>query len=107
MWEKVNIMVIEVKILKRYLTICQNHGLMITYMIAFVVICAISDYMWLHDYVIKWSKFGLPSNCRCGHSCKGHSMIFITMVISNTWLHIWLNKRLYMYMTTQDGHTKL
>jgi hypothetical protein len=52
-------MVSEVKILKRYLTVCQNNGHMITYMIMFVVICAISDYMWLYDYVIKWNKFGL------------------------------------------------
>jgi hypothetical protein len=31
----------------------KNLGFMTTCMIAFVVICAISDYMWLHDYVVE------------------------------------------------------
>jgi hypothetical protein len=35
---------------------------MITYMIAFVIECAINNYMWLYDYVVESDLSLLSSN---------------------------------------------
>ncbi len=44
----------DIKHFHLHFPLCQNLDFMTTlYMTTFVVICAINDYMWLHDHVVK------------------------------------------------------
>lgn len=65
----------DIKHFHLHFPLCQNLGFMTTiYITTFVVVCAINDYMWLHDHLAKLSLSFLPSSHKCGH--KHHSMTF-------------------------------
>lgn len=72
---------------------------MTTYVTTFVVVCAMSNYMWLYDYVVDSNLSLLPSNHKCGHNCKCQFMIFAIVVMPNIWLHIWLDMTHGFYLT--------
>jgi hypothetical protein len=59
-------------------TLC---GFITMHMIAFVIICVISNYTCLHDYVVELDLSFLPFNHRYGYSSKRHSMTFITTMV--------------------------
>jgi hypothetical protein len=61
------------------MTLCQNLDFMTTYMVAFVIICAINNYAWLHDYVID-------------HTCPFYCLVVNVVIVINTilwYLSLW------------------
>jgi hypothetical protein len=79
----------------------KNLDFMTTCMISFLVICAIKDYMWLHDYVVELNLSHLVTN-----------VVIVINIIP--WLlqllhvkHIttYMIKHIVTHMTTHDGHT--